>query len=137
VNWALSNYPPPPSLNIHHTPQAARFLARWHEIEDGRNTLLAGAYWFATTFESEFGGSRKAAAGNLCVDFAVLDTLGRLSSQNDPVESRKNKGQLTALTEDEKTWLRQAIQKLITRALEVGSHNQQLHQITMKDFPKL
>ena len=135
--WALTNYPPPPSFNLRHTPLALQLLARWHEIEDGRNSLLAGAYWFATTFKSEFGGSRKVAAKSLCVDFDVLDTLGRLSTQNDPAESRKNEGPPKLLTEDEKTWLKHAIQKLAARAVEAASPHQQLLQITMKDLPKL
>jgi hypothetical protein len=137
ATWCLSNYPAAPSFSLRNTALAARLLARWHEIEDGRNTLLAGAYWFATTFESEFGGSRKAAAKNLCVDFPVLSTLGRLSTQNDPAESRKNKGPLIPLTEAEKTWLKQVIQKLMVRAVEVGSYHPHSTQITMNDLPRL
>ena len=52
---ALGQYPASPSFNHRSTPLAGLFRARWHEIEDGRNSLLAGAYWFLTTFETEFG----------------------------------------------------------------------------------
>ncbi len=61
---ALGQYPAPPSFNVRSSPLAAQLRARWHEIEVGRNSLLAGGYWFLTTFETEFGG-RTAAAKSL------------------------------------------------------------------------
>jgi hypothetical protein len=134
---ALSQYPVSPSFNLRSTPLARLFRARWHEIEDGRNSLLAGAYWFLTTFETEFGESRTAAAKGLGVDSSVLSMLGRLTARNDPLQSRKNKGPITPLSEDEKVWVRGAVRILMRRAVEVRSGRTGLSLITMNDLPKI
>ncbi len=55
ITVARANYPSPPSFGLHDSSLARQLLARWHGIEDGREKLLSGAYWFVTTFESEFG----------------------------------------------------------------------------------
>jgi hypothetical protein len=135
---ALGQYPVPPSLNLLSSPLAAQLRARWHEIEDGRNTLLAGAYWFLTTFVTEFGRSPKAAAKSLVVDSKVLSKLGYLTSgKNDPIESRKNKGPIVPLSDNEKAWVREAVKTLMSRAVEVRSGRSGLSRITMNDLPKL
>jgi len=133
---ALGQYPPPPSLNLHNGPLAAQLRARWHEIEDGRNTLLAGAYWFLTTFETEFGG-RPAAATSLQVDLDILRKLGELTARNDPTHGRKNKGPIEPLSDDEIAWVRDVVKTLTRRTVEVRSGRSGLSQITMNHLPKL
>jgi hypothetical protein len=134
---ALGQYPISPSFNLCSTPLAGLLRARWHDIEDGLNSVLAGGYWFLTTFETEFGGSRIAAAKGLGVDSSVLSTLGRLTARNDPLQSRKNKGPKTPLSEDEKVWVKAAVRILMRRAVEVRSGRSGLSLITMSDLPKI
>ena len=134
---ALSQYPVPPSFTVHSSPLVARLRARWHEIEVGRDSLLAGAYWFLTTFETEFGGSRRSAAKNLVVEYAVLSKLGDLTARNDPIKGRKNKGPIALLSDDERAWVRDAVKTLMRRAVEVRSGHSGLTPITINDLPKL
>ncbi len=138
ITVALGQYPVPPSFNLHSSPLAAQLRARWHEIEDGRNTLLAGGYWFLTTFRTEFGGRRARQRKVLRFDLTVLGKLGYLTSEkNDPLESRKNKGPMTPLSENEKAWVREAVKIIMRRAIEVRSGRCGLSLITMNDLPKL
>ena len=120
ITVALGQYPACPSLNLRSSPLAAQLRARWHEIEVGRNSLLAGGYWFLTTFETEFGG-RTAAAKSLRVAPDILSKLGELTARNDPVQGRKNKGPVTPLSGDENAWVKAALRVLMTRAVEVQS----------------
>ena len=94
--------------------------------------------WVLTKIEDAFGkgpgGTRRAAARNLSVDYDLLSNMGRLASQNDPMLGRKAKGRPKALTENEKAYLRECI---VAIAGQVGAHNAGAtpSQKSMADLP--
>jgi hypothetical protein len=111
-------------------------------MEDGRERLLVGGNWIRTALVTEFGGSqkgraRKVAAQTLKVDVDVLRKLGDLCARNDPVDGRKYEGEIQPLTSEERTWVHQAISKLVRRAVEIKSVLSQLPTIKMEDLPGL
>jgi hypothetical protein len=140
------NYPSPPK-NFIVSPDVETLLGRYEGYLDGKEPLQSMAYFCLTMVERIYGGQqkkgeniRKAAARTMKVDFEVLDTLGKLTSERgDETTARKFSGQPSPLTGTECAWIASVVKELIYRVGEYSGcrDNSTLTQITMADFPSL
>ena len=84
---------PAPILPFEATPLVELLWNRYKEYREGRSQLLAMGYFCLTALES-YGmpakGRRQHVAATYNIDKAVLDTLGRLTSEHgDEITARK------------------------------------------------
>jgi hypothetical protein len=120
--FIVQAWPPAPPAELRETDDVRWMRMRWLATLDGKEGLLATAYWVLTRLEQSYGeGARRKAALNLFVDRQVLDQVGKLSAVDDPVYGRKAGGEARRLTPDEIAWLKKAVPRLILRAAEVES----------------
>jgi hypothetical protein len=131
-----SRYPAPANRPLGDSVLVRDLRSRLRDIRHRRERMLAGAYWFLTRFEDEFGG-RDEAARQLGLSRQILSTLGRLAARNDPQEGRKVKGPSRPLTEMERRWILDALPRLALRAAVIAGGGPKTPHLTMGDFPPL
>jgi hypothetical protein len=137
AHLTMNRYPNPPRL-FRETPEVEMAYRRWVRFREGKEPLLAMAYFVLTTIEAAAGGRAKASA-TFGVDLAVLRTLGQLTSEKGDEESaRKVKAgnALRALTGSEQQWIEQVVRRLILR---LGEHASGAYgsMLRMTDLPAL
>lgn len=130
-----SSYPSPTQLGLERTQFVEELLVRIRELRTRSHPMLVVAYLFLTQLEYEYG-DRKSAASQLNVDQKILQSIGRLSSKNDPDERRKVKGPVDALTEPERQWLFAALPKIALQVAHVES-GKKPPALKMGDLPAL
>lgn len=110
----LAAYPDPP-FDFAQTQEVEALSRRWLSCLDGREPLLACAYFVLTKLDVRFG-NRKNAALELNVSDAVLSKLGSLSSEHGD-DSTARKARLTPqlLTPAAENWVRESVPELILR----------------------
>jgi hypothetical protein len=137
VQVTRTSYPPPPkSFNI--TVDVERAFKRWQDYQAGTEPLLGMAY-FVLTIARAAAGDQAKAARVFDVEAPILRKIGELTStRGDALTARKapRGGQFTELTDLEKTWLEQAVRRLIIRFGERAS-GAVLGRLVMSDLPKL
>jgi hypothetical protein len=117
-------YPAPP-VDFRTDLVLDAILARLADLDGHRTSITDATYWVVTRVEAAYGSSsgsqvRASAATALGLETRILDDMGRLASQNDPILGRKAKGTPRELTENEKAWMRAAI---VLVAKQVGTFN--------------
>lgn len=134
-------YPAPPD-DFRFTEDVEALWGRLEEYRQGREKLLPMAYFCLTWIDRMGGGGRKTrkhAAKNLRIAYKVLDTLGRLTSdeRGDPRSGRKVKHgrDPTPLSAQEELWIVAALEKAILNVGMIGVTTPR--QVTMADLPKL
>lgn len=131
------SYPKPPST-LQLTPDVETMWLRYRRYLEGREPLLAMAYFCLTVVEASAGG-RNAAARQYGVDKQVLSKLGDLTAKGgDAKTARKlKKGQsLRSLLGAEQAWLEEVVKALIRK---LGEHRPgtMTHLLSMRDLPSL
>ena len=132
---APPDYPSPPSsLSIDANVQT--MYDRYINHLRGRESLVSMAYFFLTIFE-DTAKTRKAAAQYYKIGSRVLNKIGELSTKKGgPLEARKRGGIDNDLTEQERSFLQEAVKKMIYRAAEKANDpTKNLNQITLSDLP--
>jgi hypothetical protein len=130
-------YPQPPNT-FRVTPEVQHAYRRWIGFRSGKEPLQSMAYFVLTLLESAAGG-RPNAARSFNIKFAVLGTIGRLSTtKGDPSTARKaGPGtQFQELTGAEKQWLERAI-PLVIRRLGEHASGTPLAPIALTDLPRI
>lgn len=139
LHVSRGKFPPFPK-NFKASPDAETMYLRYKSYREGRESLTAMAYMCLTVFQASAGG-RKEAEKMYCIDYDVLDTLGRLTStKGGPEDARKypKNGKFDPLHAKEKEWIISVVKTLIRRAGEYAHDNKvKLYQISIKDFPEL
>jgi len=139
LHVSRGKFPPFPK-NFKASPDAETMYLRYKSYLEGRESLTAMAYMCLTVFQASAGG-RKEAADMYCIDYDILDTLGRLTStKGGPEEARKfpKHGKFDPLHPKEKEWIVSVVKALIRRAGEYAHNNKmELNQISIKDFQEL
>ena len=134
---ARNAYPDPPT-NFCTTPNVERAYQRWCAYRASKEPLQGMAYFLLTLLERT-AGNRKAAAKRFGIEFSILQTLGLLSSERgDDMTARKvpRSGKLRDLTPAERSWLEQAVLRIIRRIGEQAS-GATLPSISLADLPPL
>lgn len=133
------DYPQPPAQGEFATSEyLALAYHRWRNYVRKREPLQSAAYFIYTIFE-ELGRSKRDAATKFEIDYAVLDTVSKLSSISGDANSLRkfNAGAWPVPMPDaERAWLEVAMQRLIRRLGEYAAAAP-LARITMSDFPAL
>ena len=139
----LPNYPSPPSgLTI--SPDVQTMYDRYMNHLRGHESLLSMTYFCLTILEDTAkrhctGQKREAASRYYQIEKEILDKIGDLSSnKGGRLEARKNEGVNQDLTSEERTFLNQAIRKIIYRVAEKAyNQNVALKEIPLSDLPSL
>ncbi len=132
------SYPPPPA-DFTASPDVISAYDRWRGYQAGNEPLLSMAYFVLTLADATAQGRRRDAAKLLHVDFEVLRKLGELTARRgDPKTARKapQDGQFQKLSDTERAWLEEAVQKIIRRLGEKAA-GAQLTSLTLKELPTL
>jgi len=131
---------PPFPKSFKASPDAETMYLRYKYFREEKESLTAMAYMCLTVFQASAGG-RKEAVKMYCIDYDILDTLGRLTStKGGPGEARKypKNGKFDPLHAKEKEWIVSVVKALIRRAGEYAHDDKvKLNQISIKDFPEL
>ena len=139
LHVSRGKFPPFPN-NFKASPDAETMYLRYKSFHEGRESLTAMAYMCLTVFQASAGG-RREAVNMYCIDYDILDTLGRLTStKGGPGEARKypKNGKFDSLHSKEKEWIISVVKALIRRAGEYAHDDKvKLNQISIKDFPEL
>jgi len=139
LHVSRDKYPSFPN-NFSASPDAETMYLRYKAYRQNRETLTSMVYMSLTILEAGAGG-RKKAARQYNIEYAVLDTLGRLAStKGDPAEARKfpKSGIFEPLSPKEKDWIILVIKALIRRVGEYAHDPRaKLRQLSMTDFPDL
>ena len=135
VTVGHSEYPSPPSGVNFNDPDVQTMYHRYMGYRQG-NEPLAGMAYFCLDFLESLSGQknnlRKAAAQQYQIDETVLRKIGELSSKKGGQGSRKADGVDKDFTTEERTFLEQAIMKIIRRAAEKAANPEyDLPQITV------
>ena len=140
VSFRVSGqYPEPPSDNLMniHDPDVRTMHTRLAGYRQGHELLTTMSYFCLTVLQDKFGG-RRVAARECNIDLAVLNEIGRLSTQKGGTQARKAEGTDTELSSQETSFLTQGIAHLIIRLAQVSADaNQELARITLSHFPTL
>jgi hypothetical protein len=88
VSEVRAAYPEPPGDRYVRSSEAEVLFTRWESAIRGRENVSA-AYAALVTYAALVRGNRAKAAEKLVVSRNVLDLIGRLSAQGDPVTARK------------------------------------------------
>ena len=125
------------SRRLSFTPDAATVANRYQGYREGREPLLAMAYFCLTVLEAGAGGRREAAA-TYKIHESVLGKLGELTSERgDPGTARKMKAPaMQPLSGAETVWIQEAIKQIIWRLGDQRATTE-LPTITMADLPAL
>lgn len=132
------NYPEPPT-RFKASPDVETLWARYQMYKEGREPILSMANACLTLVEgsTHSNSSRKAAAVQYAIDFAVLDQIGKWAgTRGDATEARKlgASATLIPLTSKERGWLDRAVRVLIGRKAEFDAEPAApLKLITMTD----
>lgn len=127
-----------PPKHFRVNPDVDTLWYRYNGYTQGREPLLAMAYFCLTLLEALAGG-RKNAEKLYRIHYAVLDKLGELTSnRGDERTARKLKkaNALVPLGPAETCWIEVAIKAIIRRVGEIGA-NPSLDVLTMNDLPAL
>lgn len=136
VHRTRNSYPPPPN-DFRLTPDVDAIWHRYQGYLQGREPLLAMAYFCLTVVETAAGGRREAAT-TYNIDEPVLRKLGELTSvRGDPRMARKMPTPGTPpLSGAEDEWIHATIKQLIWRLGDQRSPVD-LPTITMVDLPPI
>ena len=131
-------YPPPPiGIDSSH-PDVKTLYVRYRRFREGREDLPSFAYFCLTVLEYPFTpprkGKRERAAASYNVDYAVLKSIGDLSSEKGGSGARKRDGVDAPLTDEECRFLERATVRLIRRLAEHHAAKGSLPTISMMDF---
>ena len=134
-------YPSPPlGVNFNH-PDVQTIYHRYMGYRQGKEPLASMAYFCLTFLENMTGqknNRRKVAAQQYQIDKAVLNKIGELSSKKGGQGSRKADGVYNNFTTEERTFLEQAIKRIIQRTAEkVHSPDKELPKITLSKLPMI
>jgi len=132
---APANYPSPPSgLSIN--PDIQTMYDRYMNYRRSHEPLVSMAYFCLTVLEST-AKTRKRAAQYYKIGSRVLNKIGELSTKKGgPLEARKREGVDDDLTEQERSFLQEAVKKMIYRMAEkINDPAKSLSQITLNDLP--
>ena len=136
----VPEYPLPPS-DIALNPDVKTMCQRYMGYRQGNEPLASMAYFCLTVLEHSMGPAKKgrrAAAQEYQIAFSVLDRIGELSSEKGGRDARKADGVDDDFTSQERTFLEQAIKRMIRRAAEKAhSLDKALPQISLSDLPTL
>lgn len=139
VNVSRCKYPSFP-MNFSASPDAETMYLRYKAYRQNREILTSMAYMSLTVLEASAGG-RKEASSKYNIKYAVLDTLGKLTSnKGNSAEARKfpKDGIYEPLRNKEKDWIFLVIKALIRRVGEYAHDPRaKLKQLSMCDFPDL
>jgi hypothetical protein len=129
-------YPEPPK-GIAMNADVEAMALRYERYREGKETLAGMAYFCLTVLE-DGAGTRRDIPAKFGVALTIANKLGTLTDSKGGSGARKGKGRPHEFTSDERTWIDQAVERLIWRAAEVA-HNPAAaqSQITMADFPKI
>lgn len=136
----MLNYPAPPSGVNFRDPNVQTMHQRYMGYRQGNEPLASMAYFCLTVLEHSMGQKRgrRAAAHEYKIDFSVLDRIGKLSSKKGGSGARKADGVDKDFTTKERTFLKQAIQRMIRRVAEKAhSPDKAFPQISLSDLPPL
>jgi len=137
ISAARREYPSPPKY-FRVNPDVDTLWHRFEGYSQGREPLLAMAYFCLTLLEARAGG-RKNAEKQYRIQKAVLDKLGELTAnRGDEKTARKLKkaSPPAPLTPAEARRIEVAIKAIIWRVGEMGT-NPSLAVIGMSDLPKI
>jgi hypothetical protein len=132
----FSTYPAPPT-HFRATAEVQDIWARLKGYQEGKEPLLTMAYYCLSVVEA-MAPTRTDAARQVNVERAVLDTLGKLSSQrSDAATARKidKKVGNSPLSEREKQWILAALPALLRSLGEAGTPASD--RLSMLDLPSL
>lgn len=133
------HYPsPPPQGEFAMSEYLGLAYHRWRNYVRKQEPLPSMAYFICTIFE-ELAGSRKDAAKTFGIDYKVLDTVARLSSNSGGASSLRKFAAgkpRVEMPDAERAWLEEAVKRLIRRLGEYAAAAH-LVRITMADFPDL
>jgi hypothetical protein len=132
-----SKYPGAPTT-FAVTPDVETLWQRYENYLDGKEPLLSMAYFCLTVVEKK-AGNRRAAAKQYCIEEAILQRLGDLTSnRGDTATARKalKGGRTATLSGKEINWIEGAVKALIRRTGELASA-QPVPLITMSDLPEI
>ena len=141
LSVVVPNYPKPsPRVNF-NDPDVQTIHQRYMGYRRD-NEPLAGMAYFCLTFLESLSGQnnnrRKAAAHIYQIDKAVLNKIGELSSKKGGQGARKAVGANNDFTNQECTFLEQALKRIIRRVAEKAhSPNNAFQKITMSEFPEI
>lgn len=128
-------YPQPPAYAT-LSPDAETLATRYRGYRDGKEPLLAMAYFCLTVVESR-AGNRKDAATQYCLNRKVLDKIGELSTiRGDGNSARKYNEALKVLAPKERTWLDFAVRRMILQVAAVDA-GERPDKLMMADLPNL
>ncbi len=134
----MSAYPPPPKKFLIDVDTEIGYT-RWLRYREGKESLLACAYFILTLIElsTRKNGKRNRAAKKYKIDVSILNKIGELSTERGDVETaRKAEGLNQNLTSLEKEWLEKAIRKIVFRLGEFAA-KAPLTEITLADLPEI
>lgn len=134
-------YPPPPSgLTLKaDDPDVATMYQRLDGYYAGREPLPSMAYFCLTVLELPFkngSGPRRRTGARYCIDKALLDEIGELSSTRGGAGSARKAAAGAELSRKEARFLEEAVKQLIRRAAEVAQRpGAAFPQITLASLP--
>jgi hypothetical protein len=133
------HYPSPPAQGeFAMSEHLGLAYHRWRSYVRKQEPLPSMAYFICTIFE-ELAGSRKEAAKTFGIDYKVLDTVARLSSNSGGASSLRKFAAgkpPVEMPDAERAWLEEALKRLIRRLGEYAAAAP-LVRIAMVDFPTL
>ncbi len=139
VILGFPHYPPPPaggSVDL-DDPCVVKMKRRYGEYRLGRAKLPDMAYFCMTVLEEKYG-SLSEAARKCGVSKNVLVKIRSLSSTKGGEDARKAAGADRGFTNEEKRFLKEAVEEIVIRAAQVAADDSQRHpRITMAALPKL
>ncbi len=129
-------YPEPPK-GIAVDADVEAMALRYGRYREGKDTLAGMAYFCLTVLEQAAGG-RDGIPAMFGVASSVVKTLGRLTGEKGGSEARKGIGLPHEFTGAERTWIENAVKRLIWRAAEIARNPASAQTlVTMADLPKL
>ena len=135
LSVVVPNYPTPQSGVNFNNPDVQTMFHRYMGYRQGNEPLASMAYFcldFLGSLSGQKNNLRKAAAQQYQIDETVLRKIGELSSKKGGQGSRKADGVGKDFTTEERTFLEQAVKKIIRRAAEKAANPEyDLPQITV------
>ncbi len=138
VTIAPPDYPSPPSgLSI--DPDVQTMYDRYMHYRRGHESLASMAYFCFTTINYIAKMQKIPANQYYNISKKVLNRVSQLSStKGGSLETRKREGINDDLTAQERSFLQEAVKKIIYRAAEKANDSMKnLSQITLSDLPSV
>lgn len=134
-------YPNPPD-NFSVSPDVEALWNRYEGYLDGRESLLAMAYFCLTVVEFSTGAQRNqrrvAAAQMYGFSDEILKTMGEITSTHGDERTARKAGNNRPLTDAEREWVKATIKVIVRRIGQYDADPAQARtQITMSDLPPL